>query len=108
MAGVALWWNYKSLVKVLVLPPGGSHLALQSNSSLEHAQRINIAVSTRLFLSEVPELLNLEQYEERGIYQFELLYSDELDDRVGIIDHVEITWDKMDVPDGSLVENTTT
>ncbi len=65
-------------------------LSLQSNSSLEFAQQRNVAVSTRLFLGEVPELLNLSQYEERGIYQFELLYSDQMEDYVGLIEQVEI------------------
>jgi hypothetical protein len=67
-------------------------LSLQSNSSLEYQHWANIAVGNRLFLSEVPELLNLSQYEERGIYQFELYYSDEMDDHVGIIEKVEIKY----------------
>jgi hypothetical protein len=65
-------------------------LSLASYSSNEFAASLNVAVAARLFLGEVPELLNLSQYEERGIYQFALLYSDEMDDHVGLIERVEI------------------
>lgn len=67
-------------------------LALKSPSNLDRAVQLNVAVMANLFLSEVPELINLSQYEERGIYQFALCYSDELDENVGIVETVEIGY----------------
>lgn len=78
-------------------------LALKSYSNVERATQLNIAVCTQMFLSEVPELLNLSQYEERGIYQFQLYYADEMEDNVGLIETVEVSygseetkWDETD------------
>ena len=77
-------------------------LSLQSNTSTEFQQKINVAIGNRLFLGEVPVLLNASQYEERGVYQFEFYYSDEMDDNIGLIEKVEIThkhdesfWDEI-------------
>ena len=74
-------------------------LGLKSPSSLDRATMLNIAVTTNMFLSEVPELINLTQYEERGIYQFQLLYSDEMEDEVGLIETVEISHEKETIWD---------
>jgi hypothetical protein len=65
-------------------------LRLQANSAVEQSQRLNIAIGNRLFLSEVPALLNQSQYEERGIYQFQYFFSEQLDDDVGLIETVII------------------
>lgn len=62
----------------------------QTETSSQRAQRLNCAVGNRLFLSEVPELLNMSQFEERGIYQFEFMFTDDITDDVGLIENVDI------------------
>jgi len=59
-------------------------------TTIQSMQRLDIAIGNRLFLSEVPALLNLTQYEERGIFQFEFMFTEEMDDDVGLIETVEI------------------
>jgi hypothetical protein len=71
-------------------------LALATYSSLDNQATLNVAIGNRLLLSEIPELLNNSQYEERGIHQFEMFYSDEMEDFVGLIEKVEITYEQKE------------
>lgn len=66
-------------------------LVLQSTSMVEFAQTLDVAVGQRLFISYVPELLSLSQYEGRGIYQFKFLYTEEYTETVHEIVTVELT-----------------
>ena len=52
-------------------------LILQCDRMIEYQASIDCAIGRRLFLGYVPELLNASQYEGRGIYQFEFMYTEE-------------------------------
>jgi len=52
-------------------------LILQTPSVLDYQQEIDCAIGNRLFIGYVPELISLSQYEGRGIYQFEFMYTEE-------------------------------
>jgi hypothetical protein len=78
-------------------------LRLATNTSVMNQVELNVSIGNRLLLSEIPELLNLSQYEPRGIHQFEMYFSEATDDDVGLIEEVEIgyvepptEWDKDD------------
>jgi len=65
-------------------------LVLQTESLLEYQQQIDVAVGQRLFLSYMPELLNESQFEGRAIYQFEMFYTENMNDNRGIIEGVDL------------------
>lgn len=68
-------------------------LVLQSRSMIEFQQTIDVAVGERLFISYVPELLGLSQYEGRGIYQFKFLYTEEYTEQIYNIETVVLGGD---------------
>jgi hypothetical protein len=97
----------KAIVEVQVFGRNAGHivrrlmLALATNTSVMKQVELNVSIGNRLLLTEIPELLNLSQYEPRGIHQFEMFYSDQIEEEVGIIEEVEIgyvepptEWDK--------------
>ena len=65
-------------------------LALQTNRLLEFQVANDCAIGQRLFIGYVPEMLNLSQFEGRGIYQFEFLYTESLTDPEYVISSVEL------------------
>jgi hypothetical protein len=74
-------------------------LALATNTSLENQGRLNVSIGNRLLLTEIPILMNNSQYEERGIYEFEMFFSDEMEDFTGLIETVEIGYGSESVWD---------
>jgi len=65
-------------------------LVLQTNKLLEYQNSIDCAIGQRLFIGYVPEILNTLQYEGRGIYQFEFLYTESYTDQEYSICSVEL------------------
>ena len=65
-------------------------LVLQSTSLIEYQTLIDCSIGQRLFIGYVPELLNTSQYEGRGIYQFEFLYTEAYTETINSICKVEL------------------
>jgi len=95
-------------------------LVLQTNQLLEYQNTIDCAIGQRLFIGYVPELLNASQFEGRGIYQFEFLYTESYTDQINSICSAELhgryiggasnpdaysIFDSTPFPPGSLVCN---
>lgn len=65
-------------------------LALQSVSVLEFQTAHDCSIGQRMFIGYVPEMLNLSQFEGRGIYQFEFFYTESLAEQGYSIGSVEV------------------
>ena len=59
--------------------------ALSTEASLDKQVELNCAIGSRLFLQRVPALINLSQYEDRAIYQFDFCYTEMIPEDVGFI-----------------------
>lgn len=65
-------------------------LRLMMPSNVQRADSLGLAISRVNQALRVPELLNENQYEERGILEFVAYASISADDEVGLIEQVEI------------------
>lgn len=65
-------------------------MSFASETVLYKQGELNVAIGNRLFLQRVPAMINLSQYEERAIYQFNYLYTEEYTDWTSWIGTVEI------------------
>jgi hypothetical protein len=65
---------------------------------------LNVSIGSRLFLSRMPAMINTSQYEERAIYQFEFMYTEEVQEWVSWIATVEVTGEYSGggAPDGTI------
>jgi hypothetical protein len=70
-------------------------MILQSTAMLDYQVSIDCAIGQRLFIGYVPELINLSQWEGRGIYQFEFYYTESMDENTGTIDTVTLHGDYL-------------
>lgn len=77
-------------------------LILQAESMLEFQQQLDCSIGERLFIGYVPELINLSQFEGRGVYQFNFFYTEEYKEFVSAIDQVIVHGDY----EGSLTDVT--
>jgi hypothetical protein len=57
---------------------------------LQKETELNVSIGSRLFFSRMPAMINTSQFEERAIYQFEFLYTEEIEEWVSWIEAVEI------------------
>lgn len=77
-------------------------LVLQTENLLEYQQQLDCSIGQRLFIGYVPELINLSQFEGRGIYQFSFFYTEEYTEVISAIDQTIIHGDYI----GSLTDLT--
>ena len=82
-AEIQLYHGINSLSAISTLA-----MVLQSPTMLDYQAGIDCAIGQRLFIGYVPELLNLSQWEGRGIYHFEFFYTESINDNAGLIDTV--------------------
>jgi hypothetical protein len=82
---IQLYNGIESLVSINTLA-----LVLQTTSMVEFQTNLDVAIGQRLFIGYVPELLNASQFEGRGIYQFEFLYTESYTETLYDICKVEL------------------